>query len=234
MSALAQRRRPPPGPLGGSASSRALLAGGQPRGSCDASGAAAAAGGRARRRRSAERPSPWPAPPTSDPRPCAAALAPAEARAESVSLRSELASVQSELSSLSNKLDAESSESERRRLRPAAPPAWHAGVLEGGQDGGRRAAPSGALRLACTPAAGRGTASPDPPRSRSRRGGSAGGVEALDTGARALTRHPSVLPCSRSSPAEAELQAAVEALRKQYTEVGDRLEQEQGLVLQLR
>jgi len=36
------------------------------------------------------------------------------------------------------------------------------------------------------------------------------------------------------SPAEEELQAAVEALRKQYTEVGDRLEQEQGLVLQLR
>ncbi|PRW44327.1 flagellar attachment zone 1-like [Chlorella sorokiniana] len=39
---------------------------------------------------------------------------------------------------------------------------------------------------------------------------------------------------AQESSEKAELQAAVEALRKQYTEVGDRLEQEQGLVLQLR
>lgn len=42
------------------------------------------------------------------------------------------------------------------------------------------------------------------------------------------------LPLILLPAAEEELQAAVEALRKQYTEVGDRLEQEQGLVLQLR
>lgn len=44
----------------------------------------------------------------------------------------------------------------------------------------------------------------------------------------------SIFSSSCCCAAEAELQAAVEALRKQYTEVGDRLEQEQGLVLQLK
>ena len=101
-----------------------------------------------------------------------------------------------------------------------------------------RLAAAGARLLACPPACAPARLPACPP------GSPAGCMGNLAGSMRppahlALLKQPALLPaclpaCSPRVPAEEELQAVIESLRREYELVGDRLEQEQNLVLQLR